>query len=127
MSKDRKNNSNIELLKRNLYTLRAYRGLARLEDMISNAGDWRRDFYRGTCKIGRLADLAQEVRMPMYTLFKERFARHIETKFVDEQLAINPTVNRLIRQAANLCAMKDEAARLGVTLSEMLHPGFTEE
>lgn len=127
MRKAKKKLSDIELLKRNLYTLRAYRRHARLEDMISNAADWRRDLSRKTCQIGRLADLAQEVRMPMYTLFKERFARHLEVAFIDEQLVVNRTIDRLIRRTANLGVIKEEAARLGVTLSEMLHPDFTEE
>lgn len=119
--------SNAELLRRNLYTLRVYRGFERLEDMISNAAEWRRDLYRKTCQIGRVADLAQEVRMPMYTLFKERFAQHLEVAFGEEQLAINRTVDRLIRRAANLRVMEDEAVRLGVPLPEMLHPDFREE
>ncbi len=122
-----KKRSNADMLRRNLYTLRVYRGHERLEDMISNAAEWRRDLYRRTCQLGRLYNLAIEVRMPMYTLFKKQFAHHLEVSFADQQLAINATVDRLIRRGANLRVMEEEATRLGVTLAEMLHPDFSEE
>lgn len=94
---------------------------------MDDAGSCRRDFSRKTCQIGRWADIAEHLGIPLYALFEERFAKYMDEPFAEEHLVINPTVNQLIRYKANLGAMEEEAERLGVTLPDLLHPDFIED